>query len=177
MIPNLQDLVPEQPPAMTLKEQDNNWNFTDNSFWQSYHDFATLNDFTETMVQQYPDLVKRTSLGKTYEGREVFGLTIHGYKRKGDDDDDDDDDEDEEDEDAIEKIYDEVKDIATSWWKWFTGRSSKSSAFAKKPSKPKKHPKAIVIHGGQHARGNTDKSILHLIVFSFCFVRRQTLCL
>ncbi|KAF9562216.1 Carboxypeptidase A4 [Mortierella alpina] len=150
MISNVQDLVPEQPPAMALRAPDNsNWNFTDDSFWQSYHDLATLNNFTETMVQQFPDLVKRTSLGKTYEGREVFGLTIHGYKRRGDDDDDDDEDEDE---DMIEKVYDDVKVIATSWWKWLTGRSSKSSAFAKKPSKPKKHPKAIVIHGGQHAR-------------------------
>ncbi|KAF9953392.1 Carboxypeptidase A4 [Mortierella alpina] len=146
MIPNLQDLVPEQPPSMASLAQSSNWNFTDDSFWLKYHDFATLNNFTETMVQQFPDLVKRTSLGKTHEGREVFGLTIHGYKRKDDDDDDD------EDEETIDKVYKEVKVIATSWWNWLTGRSSKSSAFAKKPSKPKKHPKAIVIHGGQHAR-------------------------
>ncbi|KAK5815461.1 hypothetical protein F5H01DRAFT_279194, partial [Linnemannia elongata] len=87
MIPNLQDLIPTQPPALTLQQSstpNQNWNFTDDSFWLQYHDFATLNNFTETMVQQYPDLVKRVSIGKTFEGREIFGMSIHGFKQKKD---------------------------------------------------------------------------------------------
>ncbi|KAK3839859.1 MAG: carboxypeptidase A2, pancreatic, isoform CRA_b [Linnemannia gamsii] len=88
MIDDLQDLIPSQPPAFTRLQQqqqmNENWNFTDNSFWLQYHDFATLNNFTETMVQQYPDLVKRVSIGKTFEGREIFGMSIHGFKQKKD---------------------------------------------------------------------------------------------
>ncbi|KAG0003907.1 Carboxypeptidase A4 [Entomortierella chlamydospora] len=145
MIPNLQDMVPEQAPALSLLQQDTTqWNFTDNSFWLNYHDLATLNNFTETMVQQYPDLVKRTSLGQTYEGREVFGLTIHGYKTGKY--------AQEEIEEDMEELVEEVVEEARSWWSWLFGSSPKVPASFKKPSKPKKHPKAIVIHGGQHAR-------------------------
>ncbi|KAF9947524.1 hypothetical protein BGZ65_008742, partial [Modicella reniformis] len=83
MIPNLQDLIPQQAPASLLHTRQNNWNFTtDNSFWDDYRDFAALNNFTETMVKQFPKLVKRVSIGKTHEGREIFGLSIHGFKPK-----------------------------------------------------------------------------------------------
>ncbi|KAG0274240.1 Carboxypeptidase A4 [Linnemannia exigua] len=153
MIPNLQDLLPEQAPALTIQSSSQGWNYTDDSFWQSYHDLATLNNFTESMVQQFPELVKRTSMGFTYEGREVFGMTIHGYKRA----------EQLEAlealEDSVEELVEDVEELveeASSWLSWLFGSSSSSKSskpkIAKKPSKPKKHPKAIVIHGGQHAR-------------------------
>ncbi|KAF9186279.1 Carboxypeptidase A4 [Haplosporangium sp. Z 767] len=161
MIPNLQDLVPEQAPALDLMAAPRNWNFTDDSFWLKYHDFATLNEFTEAMVKQFPKLVSRTSLGYTHEGREVFGMTIHGYKDDGDD----------EDENEV-GLMDELR----SWWSWLSGSKDKHKHKHKhtklkqklkhkhnkqkhskskkngKPKKLKKHPKAIVIHGGQHAR-------------------------
>ncbi|KAF8983125.1 Carboxypeptidase A4 [Entomortierella lignicola] len=147
MISNLQDMVPEQAPALNLLQQGTptQWNFTDNSFWLNYHDLATLNNFTETLVKQYPKLVKRTSLGRTYEGREVFGLTIHGYKPSDDDDQ-------EEIKEEFDEMVEEVVDEARSWWSWLFGTSSETTKSSKKPSKPKKHPKAILIHGGQHAR-------------------------
>ncbi|KAI1310810.1 Carboxypeptidase A4 [Mortierella claussenii] len=184
MISNVQDLIPEEAPAVTLQQQQNiapAWNFTDNSFWLNYHDLATLNNLTETMVYQFPDLVKRTTIGYTYEGREVFGMTIHGYKQR-DDDDDDEGDEDEDDKDSkiqkyskkmknlkqtmketVDEMEDEVEELvqdARSWWSWLfdTSRGSpdyyhkKHDLKKKKPSKPKKHPKAIIFHGGQHAR-------------------------
>ncbi|KAF9119963.1 putative metallocarboxypeptidase ecm14, partial [Mortierella sp. 14UC] len=151
MIPNLQDLVPDQAPALNVQSSSQGWNYTDDSFWQNYHDLATLNNFTESMVQQFPDLVKRTSMGFTHEGREVFGMTIHGYRRA------------EEMaamealEEDVEELVEEVEELvegASSWLSWLFGSTSSSSKpkIAKKPSKPKKHPKAIIIHGGQHAR-------------------------
>ncbi|KAG0309255.1 Carboxypeptidase A4 [Dissophora globulifera] len=172
MIPNVQALIPEQAPAFnSLNAEPKGWNFTDDSFWLNYHDLATLNNFTETMVQQFPHLVRRTSIGLTHEGREVFGMTIHGYKNEDDkddpdeDDDEDEDDDDEEDdedkeedvdlEELLNEVREELVEEAHSWWSWLIGSSKtdkKPHALSKKPSKPKKHPKAIVIHGGQHAR-------------------------
>lgn len=176
MISNLQDLVPQQAPASSLHQ--NNWNFSDNSFWYDYRDFEALNNFTETMVSKFPKLVKRVSIGNTYEGREVFGLSIHGFKAKkkgkgnedativdddsdydnkynyNDDESDYDDDiyDDDEDDDDGEYTLDKEEtllDKFESWWSWLFGSSRQFG----KPSKPKKHPKAIVIHAGQHARG------------------------
>ncbi|KAG0256614.1 putative metallocarboxypeptidase ecm14 [Mortierella polycephala] len=154
MIPNLQDLVPEHAPASLLHtKQQNNWNFTDNSFWHNYHDFETLNNFTEAMVQQYPDLVKRISIGHTYEGREIFGMSIHGFKpkkkKKADLSDHHSWDVDEEEDDDEEVDMEEKNKKFTSWRSWIPGHARR---MAKKPSKPKKHPKAIIIHAGQHAR-------------------------
>ncbi|KAG0365115.1 carbamoyl-phosphate synthase (glutamine-hydrolyzing) cpa2 [Gamsiella multidivaricata] len=120
----------------------------------------TLDDqwivYQEAMVQQFPDLVKRVSIGHTYEGREVFGMSIHGYKgkkekegKKGflDDDNDaaDDGDEDEDEKTALKQVEEQIE----SWWSWLFGNPKQSK---RKPSKPKKHPKAIVLHAGQHAR-------------------------
>ncbi|KAF9903887.1 Carboxypeptidase A4 [Linnemannia zychae] len=173
MIPDLQDLIPSQSPALTLQQSTTKeyGNYTDDSFWLQYHDFATLNNFTETMVQQYPKLVKRVSIGKTFEGREVFGMSIHGFKQKdkkkkkrkswffeSDDDEEESmyEDEDEEDitnihgDDNDESSVSETnRDIVSSWWSWLFNTPRRS---IRKPSKPKKHPKAIVLHAGQHAR-------------------------
>ncbi|KAG0230436.1 hypothetical protein B0O80DRAFT_494669 [Mortierella sp. GBAus27b] len=187
MIPNLQDLIPQQAPASVLDTTTpvNGWDYKDNAFWYNYRDMATVNNFTEAMVKRYPKLVKRVSLGKTHEGREVFGLSIHGYKKKkgkgkkkgsledtipvadddemdnyedsvndyeegddngeddGDNDYDGDSDSDDEDEDEEETALEQLTDKLESWWSWLVDR---------KPSKPKKNPKAIVIHAGQHAR-------------------------
>ena len=139
MIENLQELVPEQAPASMMHNQ-GGWNFTDDSFWASYHDLATLNDFTEAMIQQFPDLVSRTSMGTTHEGREVFGMTIHGYKNKRNADTHQKEDDQEDDEEA------------NSWWSWLFDSLSVNQS-SKKHSKPNKHPKEILFHGGQHARG------------------------
>ncbi|KAF9981255.1 Carboxypeptidase A4 [Modicella reniformis] len=150
MISNLQDLVPEEAPAATALLQNNlkPWNFTDDSFWLKYHDLATLNTFTETMVNQFPRIVTRTSLGHTHEGREVFGLTIHRYNRDPEADDVDSDDKDDDNEldleDLIEDLVKEVRTEMRSWWSWLVG-------FSKSQKKSPK-VKTILLHGGQHAR-------------------------
>ncbi|KAF9374519.1 Carboxypeptidase A4 [Podila verticillata] len=155
MIPNLQELISEQPALPAQGD----WNYTDNTFWASYHDMATLNNFTESMIQAYPKLVSRVSIGQTYEGREIFGMSIRGYRNKKkktnfgeyhderEEDDDGDDDEEEVDDDELEEVGFEAK--IKSWWSWLFGPSR---AVKNKPSKPSKHPKAIIIHAGQHAR-------------------------
>ncbi|KAG0343029.1 Carboxypeptidase A4 [Podila horticola] len=153
MIPNLQELIPEQPPA--LLHTQNEWNFTDNTFWLGYHDMATLNNFTESMIQAYPKLVSRVSIGQTYEGREIFGMSIHGYRNKKKetnfadyhDEREEDEEEDGGEADELEEVGFEAK--IKSWWSWLFGPSRVGK---KKPSKPSKHPKVIIIHAGQHAR-------------------------
>ncbi|KAG0237637.1 Carboxypeptidase A4 [Actinomortierella wolfii] len=210
MIPNLQDLIPDEAPASFLGPRQSpttNWNFTDNSFWTQYHDLATLNNFTETMIRDYPQLCKRVSIGKTYEGREVFGMVIHGYKdqkkprRKPhkckkknsrrhhykkmkkhqekknkkswdlfdwieswlDDKDDDDSTNDVDlemdmddyinvDDDDFEELVEEddsleLDDRFGRLWGLLD-----LPKLSRKPSKPRKNPKGVVIHGGQHAR-------------------------
>ncbi|KAF9109926.1 Carboxypeptidase A4 [Mortierella sp. AM989] len=135
MVPNLQDIISTQTKTPLLHSTQGDWNFTDNSFWLNYHNLTTLNNFTEAMVQQFPDLVKRVSIGQTYEGREVFGMSIHGYKAN--------DDVGEMEADDYEQK--QVKSL----WSWLFGFPRRT---AKKPSKPKKNPKAILLHAGQHAR-------------------------
>ncbi|KAG0018122.1 Carboxypeptidase A4 [Podila clonocystis] len=147
MIPNVQDLVPDQTQLLRTQSQ-GQWNYTDDSFWANYHDLATLNNFTETMISEYPDLVTRVSMGHTFEGREVFGMSIHGgHKRSGLVEGD----EDKEDDEEID-----LEEMIESWWSWLFGstkkpKHNKMASDHKKKNKDKKK-KAIVIHGGQHAR-------------------------
>lgn len=195
MIPNLQDLIPTQPPALTLQQSstpNQNWNFTDDSFWLQYHDFATLNNFTETMVQQYPDLVKRVSIGKTFEGREIFGMSIHGFKQKKDkkkkkkktkgwffDDDEDYERDDDEEQDSVDMDGSKMTaatsledgDTVSSWWSWLFNAAPRQSI--RKPSRPKKHPKAIVIHAGQHAREWIGPAVVSYIAKELILGYRQ----
>ncbi|KAF9585445.1 Carboxypeptidase A4 [Lunasporangiospora selenospora] len=176
MIPNLQDLIPDQPPSSSLGlGQTQEWNFLNNTFWENYHDLATINKFMETLSSKYPKLVKRVSIGKTHEGREIFGLSIHGYKRKKkrsrksefwnedmeeevgeeeveEDDDDDDNEDDENLEEFVEETVDDMADGLLAWIKHNFGLEPTFPKKGKKPSRPKKNPKAIVIHAGLHAR-------------------------
>ncbi|KAG0052542.1 Carboxypeptidase A4 [Gryganskiella cystojenkinii] len=174
MIPDLQQLVAEQTAPAFMTRHQLQFNYTDDSFWHNYHEFGALNNFTEAMIEQYPDLVKRVSIGQTYEGREIFGMSIHGFKVKKDkkkkesskkrfrfEDDDEEEQEQEEmewddaetddNDDEVEQshLFASANKEARAWWSWLFGHSRKSS---KKPSKPKRNPKAIIIHAGHHAR-------------------------
>ncbi|KAF9332702.1 Carboxypeptidase A4 [Podila minutissima] len=144
MIPNVQDLVPDQTQLLRTKAQ-GQWNYTDDSFWANYHDLATLNNFTETMIAEYPDLVTRVSMGHTFEGREVFGMSIHGGHKRSELAKEDEDKEDEE---------MDLEETVESWWSWLFRSTKKSKHNMKADHKKNKNKKkkAIVIHGGQHAR-------------------------
>lgn len=145
MIPNVQDLVPDQTQLLRTQAQ-GQWNYTDDSFWANYHDLATLNNFTETLIAEYPDLVTRVSMGHTFEGREVFGMSIHGGHKRSELAEEDEDEEDEE---------MDLEEMIESWWSWLFGSTKKSKHNMKADHKKNKNKKkkAIVIHGGQHARG------------------------
>ncbi|KAI1317152.1 Carboxypeptidase A4 [Mortierella claussenii] len=153
LIPNLQDLVPQQQPAASsLYTTHNDWDFTNNSFWLNYHDIETLNNFTEAMAKRFPDLVKRVSIGQTYEDREVYAISIHGYKakerRSGSSSSEDGIQDEQDDEVETDLDRSEYRE-GQPWWSWLF---SLPRWGVRKPSKPKKHPKAIVIQAGQHAR-------------------------
>ena len=51
--------------------------------WNHYYDYQGITELTEKIADAHPDLVKRSSIGKSYEGREMWMLTITNYK-KGD---------------------------------------------------------------------------------------------
>jgi len=44
--------------------------------WDSYHDYAQVTQLGRDLVKAYPDLVKMESVGKSYEGRDIWVLTI-----------------------------------------------------------------------------------------------------
>lgn len=44
--------------------------------FELYWSFQEMETFTIRLAQQYPDLVKRDVIGKSFEGRDIFGLRI-----------------------------------------------------------------------------------------------------
>lgn len=48
--------------------------------WRKYHDYAQITDFCQRMVKAHPDLVKLQSIGKSFQGREMWLMTITDYK-------------------------------------------------------------------------------------------------
>jgi hypothetical protein len=47
--------------------------------WDRYHDYAGITSVCKQMAKAYPNLVKLTSLGKSYQGRELWVLTLTDY--------------------------------------------------------------------------------------------------
>lgn len=48
--------------------------------WNRYHTNAGLLDIMQRMVKAYPDLVKLQSIGKSFEGRDIWLLTVSDFK-------------------------------------------------------------------------------------------------
>lgn len=48
--------------------------------WDRYHDYAQITQFGKDLVKAYPDLVKMESIGKSYEGRDIWVLTVSDFK-------------------------------------------------------------------------------------------------
>jgi len=48
--------------------------------WDKYHDYAEITQFAKDLVKAYPDLIKMESLGKSFEGRDIWMLKITNYK-------------------------------------------------------------------------------------------------
>nr|WP_238531776.1 M14 family metallopeptidase [Nitritalea halalkaliphila] len=48
--------------------------------WNRYHTNLALEEIMREMVKQHPNLVKLTSIGKSYEGNDIWVLTITDFK-------------------------------------------------------------------------------------------------
>lgn len=48
--------------------------------WDRYHDYAQITQFCKDLVKAYPYLVKMESIGKSFEGRDIWVLTITDFK-------------------------------------------------------------------------------------------------
>jgi hypothetical protein len=47
--------------------------------WDQYHDYAQVTQLGRDLVKAYPNLVKMESVGKSYEGRDLWVLTISDF--------------------------------------------------------------------------------------------------
>lgn len=48
--------------------------------WNRYHDNKQIEQFCKDLQRAYPDLVKYESIGKSYEGRDIFVLSVSDFK-------------------------------------------------------------------------------------------------
>lgn len=48
--------------------------------WNHYNDYAMITKFCQDLAKAYPDLVKLESMGKSYQGKEMWVLTISDSK-------------------------------------------------------------------------------------------------
>ncbi len=48
--------------------------------WNRYFTYETITDFTKELADTHPNLVKRESIGKSYEGRDIWLLTVTNFK-------------------------------------------------------------------------------------------------
>lgn len=53
--------------------------------WNHYYNYQGISELTERIAKAYPDLAKRSSIGKSYEGKDIWMLTVSNFK-KGDPD-------------------------------------------------------------------------------------------
>jgi hypothetical protein len=49
--------------------------------WRKYHDYAQIEKFQNDLVKAYPNLIKVESIGKSYQGRDIYALTISDFKQ------------------------------------------------------------------------------------------------
>ncbi|MDF2187741.1 M14 family metallopeptidase [Paraflavitalea sp. CAU 1676] len=52
--------------------------------WNRYNDHAGITDICKKIAAAYPDLCKLESIGKSFQGRDLWCLTISDYKKGGD---------------------------------------------------------------------------------------------
>lgn len=54
----------------------------DDSFLAHYHKYDEIIGFLKNVSDTYPDLVDLFSIGQTYEGRDIWGITIKSKKAR-----------------------------------------------------------------------------------------------
>lgn len=53
--------------------------------WNQYYNYQGISDLTKKLADAHPDLVKRTSIGKSFEGRDIWLLTVSNSKERNPD--------------------------------------------------------------------------------------------
>jgi Zinc carboxypeptidase len=48
--------------------------------WRKYHDYKQIQDFQYQLEKKFPNLIKVNSIGKSYQGRDIWALTITDFK-------------------------------------------------------------------------------------------------
>lgn len=48
--------------------------------WNHYYTYKGITDLTERLVEAYPNLVKRESIGKSYQGRDMWLVTVTNFE-------------------------------------------------------------------------------------------------
>lgn len=51
-----------------------------NATWNQYYNYKGISDLTKKLADTHPNLVKRESIGKSYEGRDIWLLTVTNFK-------------------------------------------------------------------------------------------------
>ncbi|HBX67333.1 MAG TPA: peptidase M14, partial [Balneolaceae bacterium] len=49
--------------------------------WNRYYSYEGITDLTKKLADAHPDLVKRESIGKSYEGRDIWLLTVTNHSQ------------------------------------------------------------------------------------------------
>ena len=52
--------------------------------WNRYYDHAGIGEICKKIAAAYPDLARLSSIGKSYDGRDLWCLTITDFKKGGD---------------------------------------------------------------------------------------------
>lgn len=54
--------------------------------WNRYYNYKGITELTEQLAEAHPDLIRRESIGKSYEGRDIWLLTVTNFNEGGDPD-------------------------------------------------------------------------------------------
>lgn len=76
-------LVQAQQPEQILKASGSPSNPKVPMSWNRYNDYAAITEVCKKLAKAYPDLVKLESIGKSFQGKDIWVITISDFK-KGD---------------------------------------------------------------------------------------------
>ena len=117
-ISNVQALIDQQQKISAASVG----NDTTGNYHAHYHTYDEIITFLTNISDTYPDLVQLFSIGKSYEGRDIWGITIKSRKAR---------------EGEPSKLWTKVVD-------YFKPSDSTNGK--------KKKEMELIMHGGQHAR-------------------------
>ena len=73
-----------QTPEQMFKASGSPVNPKVNVTWNKYYDHAGIGEICKKIAAAYPNLAKFESIGKSYQGRDLWCLTITDFKKGGD---------------------------------------------------------------------------------------------